>query len=205
MTGRASGNWRVAIVCYVGSGKRAAPSGTSATEPRPASGELELVQRFVNTRVGDDDVLVDSRRTAAWIADAGFGAIDVDAGSLAQLRELRSAVLLTLMAHNGDASDEDAARALSPICEQSTLTLTVGTGGPQVTGTGSGVAGVVNSVLARMAVAAIDGSWSRLKACTEPTCRAAFWDATRNGSARYCSSSGCGNRARQRDFRQRHR
>lgn len=193
------------MVCYVVTRNAATTTSAGAVGLRLAPGPLELIQRFVNTRVGDDDLFVDRARTAGWIADAGFGDVGVDTGTLGQLRELRGAVLLTLMAHTGEASAEDAARALSPICEQSTLTLTVGAAGPQVTGTGSGVAGLINTVLARMAVAAIDGSWHRLKACAEATCRAAFWDATRNGSARYCSSSGCGNRARQREFRQRRR
>lgn len=193
------------MVCYMVAGRGGGATSARVRGPRSAPGALELVQRFVNTRVGDDDVLVDAERTAWWVAGAGFGEVAVDAGTLAQLRELRAAMLLTLLTHGGEASVEDAARALSPICEQSTLTVVVGAAGPQVAGAGSGIAGLVNTLLAHMAVAAIDGTWQRLKACAEPTCRSAFWDATRNGSGRYCSSAGCGNRARQRDFRQRRR
>ena len=50
-----------------------------------------------------------------------------------------------------------------------------------------------------------EGRWDRLKLCDMDTCRYAFYDASRNRSGRWCSMSVCGNRAKTRAFRERHR
>ena len=41
-------------------------------------------------------------------------------------------------------------------------------------------------------------TWERLKACSRDTCRWAFYDGSRNHSARWCSMSGCGNIVKMR-------
>lgn len=169
---------------------------------------LDAVRAFVNThgRAGHPDLLDDPVLARAWLDGALRADVDADPATLARLRDLREALRLTLLAHNGLADPEAAAAALTPICEGSTLALTVGLGAvPEVTGAGEGVEGFVNDVLAAVAIASIDGSWRREKACADPGCRAGFRDATKNGSARFCSSGGCGNRSRQRAYRARHR
>ena len=50
-----------------------------------------------------------------------------------------------------------------------------------------------------------DGTWARLKACREDTCQWAFYDRSKNRSATWCSMAVCGNRAKARTYRQRHR
>lgn len=52
---------------------------------------------------------------------------------------------------------------------------------------------------------AYEGRWDRLKLCQMDTCRYAFYDASRNRSGRWCSMAVCGNRAKTRAFRERHR
>lgn len=52
---------------------------------------------------------------------------------------------------------------------------------------------------------AFDGRWDRLKLCGAETCRYAFYDGSRNRSGRWCSMASCGNRAKTRAFRERHR
>ena len=47
------------------------------------------------------------------------------------------------------------------------------------------------------------GEWRRLKVCGSPDCRWAFVDATRNRSRRWCDMAGCGNRAKNRAWRDR--
>ena len=46
------------------------------------------------------------------------------------------------------------------------------------------------------------GEWPRLKVCASPDCRWAFWDTTRNRSRRWCDMAGCGNRAKNRTWRE---
>lgn len=52
---------------------------------------------------------------------------------------------------------------------------------------------------------AFEGHWDRLKLCDADTCRYAFYDGSRNRSGKWCSMSVCGNRAKTRAFRERHR
>lgn len=169
-------------------------------------GTLELVLSLVNTHAHGErpDVLDDAALARAWLDGALRADVPVDRRTRQRLRELREALRLTLLAHAGLARAEEAAAALTPVCERSTLTVTIGpAGAPEVTGTGTGTDALVNDVLAAVAVASIDGSWSRMKACADPGCRSAFLDATKNGSTRYCATGGCASRARQRAFRAR--
>ena len=50
-----------------------------------------------------------------------------------------------------------------------------------------------------------DRSWPRLKACPAEDCHWAFYDHSRNRSGTWCEMGECGNRAKARRFRERHR
>ncbi|MBC6461609.1 CGNR zinc finger domain-containing protein, partial [Actinomadura sp. HBU206391] len=69
--------------------------------------------------------------------------------------------------------------------------------------------GGVSAGLGRIAAAimecAADGSWERLKACQEDTCRWAFMDTSKNRSRAWCSMRVCGNRTKTRAYRARRR
>ncbi|WP_285576238.1 CGNR zinc finger domain-containing protein [Actinoallomurus iriomotensis] len=43
-----------------------------------------------------------------------------------------------------------------------------------------------------------EGTWTRLKACREPSCRWAYYDHPRNRRRTWCSMGICGNRAKAR-------
>jgi predicted RNA-binding Zn ribbon-like protein len=49
----------------------------------------------------------------------------------------------------------------------------------------------------------VDGSWSRLKTCENDECRWAFYDQSKNRSAKWCSMQSCGNRMKARAYRAR--
>ncbi|TMR19968.1 CGNR zinc finger domain-containing protein [Nonomuraea turkmeniaca] len=51
--------------------------------------------------------------------------------------------------------------------------------------------------------AAASGEWSRVKSCAAPDCRWAYLDSSRNRSRRWCDMAECGNRAKNRAWRQR--
>jgi predicted RNA-binding Zn ribbon-like protein len=61
------------------------------------------------------------------------------------------------------------------------------------------------SIATIVAVAQIDGSWHRLKACPGVHCGWAFYDHSRNQSGSWCSMSVCGSRAKAREYRRRNR
>jgi predicted RNA-binding Zn ribbon-like protein len=69
--------------------------------------------------------------------------------------------------------------------------------------------GLAGRAIAAVATAYLNiragGGWARLKVCADPTCRWAFLDTSRNRSRRWCDMSGCGNRAKNRVWRERER
>jgi predicted RNA-binding Zn ribbon-like protein len=56
-----------------------------------------------------------------------------------------------------------------------------------------------------IAEAMAEGSWGRLKACSDHGCQWAFFDRSKNRSGHWCSMRVCGNRAKARQFRERRR
>lgn len=74
---------------------------------------------------------------------------------------------------------------------------------------GHGLELVSDSPLGTLVATAVrlsyEGECTRLKICGLDTCRYAFYDESRNRSGRWCSMSGCGNVAKSRAFRERHR
>ena len=56
-----------------------------------------------------------------------------------------------------------------------------------------------------VAVAQINGRWSRLKACSGEHCGWAFYDHSRNQAGSWCAMSVCGSRAKARDYRRRNK
>jgi predicted RNA-binding Zn ribbon-like protein len=50
-----------------------------------------------------------------------------------------------------------------------------------------------------------DGSWSRVKACQNDTCRWLFVDGSRNRSRTWCTMAICGSRMKSRAYRARRR
>jgi hypothetical protein len=63
----------------------------------------------------------------------------------------------------------------------------------------------LDAVAAAAVSLAVEGRWDRLKLCSMSTCRWAFYDRSRNRSGRWCEMAVCGNRAKTRSFRERHR
>jgi predicted RNA-binding Zn ribbon-like protein len=167
---------------------------------------MQRVIAFVNTRDVDDDTDAwDSPQAlAAWLranglAEAQISADDADLDSARTLREGLRAALLPHDAH-GDAPAGGNTVAAVP------LQLQIDAGGHVVLApAANGVAGALARLVAPIAAADADGTWSRVKACPQSDCQWAFLDQSRNRSRRWCSMEVCGNRAKTRTFRDRHR
>jgi predicted RNA-binding Zn ribbon-like protein len=68
----------------------------------------------------------------------------------------------------------------------------------------AGLDGAMGALLAIVAQAIADGSWSRLKICPGHHCGWAFYDGSRNRTGRWCSMSVCGGRVKaKRHYRNR--
>lgn len=179
----------------------------------PAPGALETVRSFVNTLDVDHDgeQLVGPAELDAWLAEQDLlGDEDGVRATTADLRraiELREALRSHLLAHH-DRQQVDGGAAAVMDAASRRARLTVRFSGPDETvlrPEATGVDGALGRLLAIIADAIADGTWSRLKVCPADTCLWAFYDESRNRSAVWCDMRVCGNRAKVREFRQRTR
>jgi predicted RNA-binding Zn ribbon-like protein len=111
--------------------------------------------------------------------------------------ELRKAIRVLLRANNGIDDGVDAAsRTLDAASRRARLR--VGFRGGALSFESD------ERVLAAVAEAMADGSWTRLKACRADDCKWAFIDTARNRTRIWCDMAVCGNRAKARRYRNRH-
>jgi len=170
---------------------------------------LELVRDFVNTY--DVEEASDSLETAAgaaeWLAarSLGDGGALTDA-DLERLLHLREALRRLLDANNSGESPPRQARA---VLNEQAATAALGVhfvpSGAELVSRCGGVDSAIAELLARVHESMRDGTWARLKACPADDCRWAFYDHSRNRSGTWCRMQECGNRAKARAYRERHR
>ena len=174
----------------------------------PAPGALELVRGFVNTvdlEAGSDQ-LGDPAALSAWLADRGLGGAGERLGpaDLERALELREALRALLAANAGHGLDRDAVGVLDRVTGRSRLTVRFDAEGlAALEPEGSGLDEAVGRLLATVHTAMVDGTWSRLKACANDTCRWAFYDRSKNRSGRWCTMQACGNTLKARAYRRR--
>jgi predicted RNA-binding Zn ribbon-like protein len=179
----------------------------SPAAPPPA---LETIRSFINT--GDLDTgeehLADPPALAAWLVAHGLQ-VPGKAPTAAELQrtvQLREA-LRALAAHNaGEPASHDALATLERQRKRSRLGVVFGPdGSAPIVPDASGIDAALGELLAIVATAMHDGTWPRLKACADPTCRWAFYDSSRSHRRAWCSMEVCGNRNKVRAYRNRQR
>ena len=176
-----------------------------------APGELELVRSFVNSLDVEDEVeqLGSPAELADWLRSRSLleGDEEVADADLRRAVELREALRDVLLGHHGDHEvDPAAVAAVEAAARRSRLELRfAGDGIARVEPGRGGVDGALGRLLAIVARAQADGTWSRLKACPWDTCHWAFYDHSRNRSGVWCNMAVCGNRAKAQAFRARRR
>jgi predicted RNA-binding Zn ribbon-like protein len=145
----------------------------------------DLLVDFLNTF--DEEELGDDRAASSW-----FRARDLPAKGLraADARAVRDA----LRAAVDGRTPPQSALALVP--------LRAAAGDEGLTLVSEHPLGTFVAAAVRLAY---EGRWDRLKLCDMDTCRYAFYDASRNRSGKWCDMAVCGNRAKTRAFRERHR
>jgi predicted RNA-binding Zn ribbon-like protein len=168
---------------------------------------LQLVADYVNTLdfERDSDEIATPAALAVWLRERGL--LDdptVRLGATHHVRaiELREGLRAALLAHNGGRHDPDAIRELDLTARRGQLSVQFAVDGairfePRV----GGFAGALAQLLVPVAQAVADGTWERLKACRADDCRWAFYDQSRNRSARWCDMAVCGNRTKVRAYR----
>jgi predicted RNA-binding Zn ribbon-like protein len=185
-------------------------SSDSSTESRRrAAAELELVRDFVNTVDLEDgeERLATPGDLTAWMTEHGLEP-DPPPGDddLARAIRFREALRALLLANNGRPLPEGTTAELEAAAERGSVRLDVDPAGEvSVRTAGPGVDGLLARILEIAARAQVEGTWSRLKACSAETCAWAFYDQSRNSSRTWCSMGVCGNRAKTRRYRKRRR
>ena len=186
-------------------------SETAETTGSPyAPGELEIVRRFVNTLDLENlpDELSTPQRLREWLAERDLPApAGLDEGDLQAAIDLREALRELLLANNGEPHDPNAVSALNRAAERARLTVQFHDDGKvsRLAPAGGGVEAPLGAILAIVFRSMAEGTWPRLKACRSQTCKWAFYDHSKNRSATWCSMKSCGNRAKARAYRRRHR
>lgn len=105
--------------------------------------------------------------------------------------------------HRGDAVPEAAIDTLNDAIRRASLSVTLDAEGWALTVEAGGAQGGLGELAVIMLEAMTYGTWERLKVCTNSNCQWAFYDHSRARSGKWCSMSVCGNRAKQRAWRER--
>ena len=174
---------------------------------RPARepGELATVQEFINTKnLQGADELTGPEALERWLS--GHRLLkEKTRTSEADVRhavEVREALRDLLAANDGDRVPKDAVETLGRAARSAQLVMKFASDGQaELEPATPGVDAAMGHILAIAFHAMIAGSWLRLKACRDETCRWAFFDRSKNRSGSWCSMAVCGNRSKARKHR----
>jgi predicted RNA-binding Zn ribbon-like protein len=172
--------------------------------------ELELIRGLVNTvdLESSEDDLSSPDALRGWLVEHELldPAATVSQADLSMTVELREALRAVLRGNDGHPLDQEALAVLNRRSDELGLRLRFSPQGtPTLAAHGGGVGGALATLLAGVAVAQAQGTWSRLKVCSSDTCQWAFYDRSKNRSGRWCSMRVCGNRTKTRAYRARQR
>ena len=191
---------------------RVAISDVTRHDTTPAApGELELLQRFLNLHLHDEqDRHLDPplEMLEGFLVDRGLlreseRVTEVDQQTYLRLR---SAIRDMIEAGGGAPMSKQHAKTLDEIAVGASLHPHFHAAQPPtLEPSGSGVAAVFGMMVAIAFVSTFDGSFEHLRLCANETCRSIFYDRSKNHSGRWCSMATCGNRAKVRAWRERRR
>jgi predicted RNA-binding Zn ribbon-like protein len=179
-------------------------------ERKQAPGDLEVVRNFVNTVDLEDEEedLGSPDQLREWLSGRGLMEPDepVTEGDLRRAIEVREGLRALLLANNGSPYDEGAIERLDRAASRAGLRLRFHPEGcAEFEPDATGVDGALARLLAIVAEARVEGEWPRLKACADDTCLWAFYDKSKNQSKKWCRMEVCGNAAKARAYRERHK
>lgn len=172
--------------------------------------QLDVVRDFVNTL--DLETGVDAIATpdelAAWFSEQGLvdDLVEPTAEEHADALAVREAIRELLLANNGGPADTAAAsKTLEEAGRRAQLGVRFENGRPVLAPEADGARSAIGRIVALVAELAPADEWKRLKTCRDENCRVAFYDQSRNRSRAWCSMEVCGNRDKQRGYRERHK
>ncbi len=171
--------------------------------------QLDLVRDFVNTFdfETDIDTIATPDELALWFSEQGLvdDLIEPTGEEVAEAGAVREAIRELLLVNNGVEADAAAASmTLEEAGRKARLGVRFEDGRPVLAPEDDGARGALGRLVATVAELAPTDEWKRLKTCRDETCRVAFYDQSRNRSRAWCSMEVCGNRDKQRGYRERH-
>jgi predicted RNA-binding Zn ribbon-like protein len=179
---------------------------------QPAPGHLWLVQAFVNSRWDLhhdlEDQFADREGLAKWLLDRELvpAGTRVSEADFRRALDARDGLQALMFANNHVELDREAVGKLDAALRAPGPTVRLRLDSPpELVPWSEDVDGVLALIGTVAAIAQLDGSWIRLKACPGEDCGWAFYDHSRNQAGSWCSMSICGARAKARAYRRRQR
>jgi predicted RNA-binding Zn ribbon-like protein len=176
---------------------------------RAAPMPLCVIEEFINTRRRDSDEIGTPQQLTEWLHARGLipGDAVVNVEQRDRAERIREGLRALIAENNAEPVSSPrpdglnpAARAeLAELARDFPLMLDATVLPPRLMArTREPVDAALAGLLAVVAEAVAAGTWTRLKACREPSCRWAYYDYSRNRRRTWCSMDICGNRAKAR-------
>jgi predicted RNA-binding Zn ribbon-like protein len=188
------------------------PSWAAHVDFKAAPMPLLRVQAFVDTVDLDlrKDILANPEEARAWLAGAGLRESGPDfRADLRLAREARESIR-ALIGHDAESGPltPDQLEPLETVLREAQPRLDVTAGGRVLLAAGAPPVTLADGILGLLLIirdAQADGSWDRLKLCSNPDCQWAFYDRSHSRQGAWCDMASCGNRLKNRNLRARRR
>ncbi|WFR73537.1 CGNR zinc finger domain-containing protein [Prescottella defluvii] len=170
---------------------------------------LRTIEKFINTRRRDSDEIATPPQLAKWLHANGLTPVKtvVNAEQRDRAERIREGLRALIAENNTEPVSSPRPDGLNPaaraefaeLTRDFPLMLDVTVSPPRLVACArTPVEAALARLLAIVAEAVAEGTWTRLKACREPSCRWAYYDHSRNRRRTWCSMDICGNRAKAR-------
>ncbi len=186
--------------------------GPQPGDRRPAAGDLELVQTFLNSRWDltshNEEELASPSAVSTWFVEHGL--FDrrhaLTESDRRRVLEVREGLRELLFVNNGAVEDPEVVARLNSALRVPRIYVQLGVSDPpQFTPQPRDLDGALALIATIVALSQLDGSWTRMKACRGHDCGWAFYDHSRNQASTWCAMSVCGSRVKVRAYRTRRR
>jgi predicted RNA-binding Zn ribbon-like protein len=180
-------------------------------EGKPAPLPLLAVQSFANTLDVEEEIdhLDSADSFEAWLRKHGLvgDRLELRPQDLQGARRLRDTVRALLTTNNTGETDRAAAAMLGRLADRYRVALVADEDGnlaPALSAVARAEE-LIPQLLAVIFHAQATGTWPRLKLCQNDECLWAFYDSSKNRSGSWCRMGLCGNRIKNRAYRERQR